>query len=752
MANAARFRLVDVPPGADSLFAAFSVLRGGGKSPEFYRRIAVEQLLPSNFNTPVNLLMYKKSMSVPGKDPGLREIRALSRGWAVNIVVVDQNYQPITGMQSNRNNAYRKEYYMLYTGGSYKALIRKNFIAYRMAGSSNTQRRAASLAAAIAEGFPKNLDKKKGPSPGWKSAGTLKWLGQSTGVPLYQKEVGTNQKCVRIKGTDDHIYTYNGWKIVGDDLVWTGGKIHVKSDSIARAIAEAAIRTPAVLGEVRVSKERAGLLARLFSRSASPSAVRTARSNSRVANAIRNALEARAARPASSAAARPVAQQKSRLSSIANALRNGLRSRRVTSGGGGAQQTGVEQGGKPGGGVQQPGGKPGGGPSTGKTADIKTRVNGTLDLDAIFEDFYSQKHPSYSNQDVVTFYNDLLAYIVNSEVNKTKSVELITKVLKNLKVHLKSISNRPNTNVVNRLTYYFTNLTDEQAKQIAKEYVEQHRQNEKPPPAAKPAFSLPPFFRGRNTIGNAINYSNRQEREYYNRGGGFGAAAPSFNTRRAAPSFTAPAPPSALTFPSLPAEQKAAIAAEATKNLTPNQKRVVNTAGGAQLVANIVAKAGGANKVKQAAVALQTYSKNNAVRMGLTTNIAANAVNKLGGPMNAVTAAAITNKIVAAMNRKVIANRVAVKRKQKRKSKPKAKPVPESPPIRARLLKAMVKKFTKNELVKIAGENALGSKNNKTKNSLVKNFTKFMRRQPKGGKKQEKKGSVPEYRVKKTKK
>jgi hypothetical protein len=44
--------------------------------------------------------------------------------------------------------------------------------------------------------------------------------------------------------------------------------------------------------------------------------------------------------------------------------------------------------------------------------------------------------------------------------------------------------------------------------------------------------------------------------------------------------------------------------------------------------------------VKQAAVALQTYSKNNAVRMGLTTNIAANAVNKLGGPMNAATAAA----------------------------------------------------------------------------------------------------------------
>ena len=318
-----------------------------------------------------------------------------------------------------------------------------------------------------------------------------------------------------------------------------------------------------------------------------------------------------------------------------------------------------------------------------------------------------------------------------------------------LKDHLKSISNLKNNNVVNRLTYYFTNLTDEEAKKIAKAYVDQHRQGSTP--VAKTTLSFPSLFVGRgNNIGNAINYSNRQEREYFNRGRGFGSPSPLSNTRRA-PSFTGAAltSPAGPTFSSLPIEQKAAIAAQATKNLTPNQKRVVNTAGGAQLVANIVAKAGGANKVKQAAVALQTYSKNNAVRMGLTTNIAANAVNKLGGPMNAVTAAAITNKIVAAMNQKVIANRVAVKRrKAKAKAKPKAKAAPESPPIRARLLKAMVKKFTKNELVRIAGENALGSKNNKTKNSLVKNFTKFMRRQPKGGKK----GSVPEYSKKKTKK
>ena len=341
--------------------------------------------------------------------------------------------------------------------------------------------------------------------------------------------------------------------------------------------------------------------------------------------------------------------------------------------------------------------------------------------------------------------------------NKAEKDTLLAKVLVKLDFHLNRILIGfvlRNSNVLDRLRYYEKDLQYEEAKVIARKYIKKYMNanpESKPPGTAappRPGLSFPSLFGGRNNFGSAINYANRQERAYGGYSSGFGAPAPPlFNTRRAAPSAgTAPAPPNALRFPGIPAEQRAAIAAQATKNLTPNQKRVVNTAGGAQLVANIVAKAGGANKVKQAAEALQTYSKNNAVRMGLTTNIAANAVNKLGGPMNAITAAAITNKIIAAMNRKVVAAKVAAKRK--RKSKPKPKPAPESPPIRARLLKAMVKKFTKNELVKIAGENALGSKNNKTKNSLVKNFTKFMRRQPKGGKK----GSVTNQGHKKTKK
>jgi len=692
----------------------------------------------------------------PAPTTVLEEIGTLARLLGINIVVLDGTGAEVSNLRMNRNNS-RRTYYLTYVDG--------RFSAGKKPGPTPRQQRAATLAAAIINGFPKNFEKKRGPSPGWKSAGTLMWLGSSTDVPLYQKQTGGVQKYVRVKGTETHIYKYKGWKIVGDNLVWVGDRLTVTSDKIARAIAEAATRVPEIVGEVSIPKERVGLFTRLFSRDASKSAIRSVRLNIRVANAIRNALEDRGVKSRGDVPRR-------KLSSIANALRNAIR--RVTPGGGqssgkpgggqagggqagggqagGGQAGGGQAGGKPGGG--QSSGKPGGGQSSGKPFSnyIKTKNNGTLDLDATFAEFYSVKHPYdlYSNKDVVAFYNGLIEYILKSEANKNISVSLIAKVLLKLNQHLKAIYNKRTSvnNVRNRLTYYVTNLTYDQAKQIAKKFVEMYQRATATTKPTQPALSFPPLFgRRQNNIYGAVNYANRQERAFSGYGG-FGAPAPSSLTApRPATSFTAPAAPNALRFPSLPPEQKAAIVSQATKNLTPNQKRVVNTAGGAQLVANIVAKAGGANKVKQAATALQTYSKNNAVRMGLTTNIAANAVTKLGGPMNAATAAAITNKIVAAMNQKAVANRAAVKRKQKRKSKPKPKPTPEAPPIRARLLKAMVTKFTKNELIRIAGENALGTKNNKTKNSLVKNFTKFMRRQPKG-----KKGSVTNKGPKKTKK
>ena len=707
------------------------------------------------------------------------KIKRLEDELDVKIKVINNGGAEVANLRTNKTSGRLGTYYLVYNqttgftpgkkpGPSPRARRVASLTAAiiegipRKAVNSPRARRAASLAAAIIEGIPKTFDRTRGPSEGWEAAGTLQFLGRPIGVALYRKKSGGVQKYTRVKGTENYVYKYKGWKIIGDELVWVGDKLSVKSDSVARAIAEAAIRTPEVLGHVKANGERAGLLARLFSRGASPAAVRSVQRSARVANAIRNALTAPRA---GGAARKPI------LPVITNALRNAFKGRRRNPAATPTPGETPVAGGQPSNGTPVAGGqKPNGKPASSYL--VFTNTNKTvLDLDATFDQFYARKQlpETYPDDGVIDFFNELIKYISSKERTQPKNQldEMFKKVLTRLDTHLNAIStgmrSRNKNNRPGRFSYYEQHLKYEEAKVVARKYIKKHPET-KPPgtPAAppKPGLSFPSLFGGRNNIGSAINYANRQEREY--RGYGGAPAPPSlFNTRRAASSAGmggAPPPPEALRFPALPAEQRAAIAAQATRNLTPNQKRVVNTAGGAQLVANIVAKAGGANKVKQAATALQTYSKNNAVRMGLTTNIAVNAVNKLGGPMNAITAAAITNKIVAAMNQKVVANRAAVKRKQKRKSKPKPKPAPEPSPIRARLLKAMVKKFTKNELVRIAGENALGSKNNKTKNSLVKNFTKFMRRQPKGGKKGGprfsggKKGSVTNQGPKKTKK
>jgi len=201
------------------------------------------------------------------------------------IHVINKNGFEVANLRTNKTSGRLGTYYLVYNKNT-------GFTPGTKPANSPRMRRAASLAAAIIEGIPKQFDRKRGPSEGWESAGTLMWLGQSTGVPLYKKKAGGAQKYVRVKGTDKHIYSYKGWKIIGDDLVWVGDKLSVKSDSIARAIAEAAIRTPAVFAHVKPG-EHAGLLARLFSRNASPSAVRSVQRNARVANAIRNALSSK---------------------------------------------------------------------------------------------------------------------------------------------------------------------------------------------------------------------------------------------------------------------------------------------------------------------------------------------------------------------------------------------------------------------------------------------------------------------------
>jgi sulfur carrier protein ThiS len=165
--------------------------------------------------------------------------------------------------------------------------------------------------------------------------------------------------------------------------------------------------------------------------------------------------------------------------------------------------------------------------------------------------------------------------------------------------------------------------------------------------------------------------------------------------------------------------------------LTPAENKVVSNVGDIERVNRIFREAGGPSKVSEAIAVLKTYPRNKAVSMRLVTSAAANAVAKLGGPNKATVAVAVNEKIVQA-------------RKRARKSK--VKVVVAAPQVRATLLKSLVKKFTKNELVKIAGKNVLGGSNKK--NNLVKSFTKYVRRQPT----KKKRGSVHGPKPKKTKK
>jgi hypothetical protein len=52
-------------------------------------------------------------------------------------------------------------------------------------------------------------------------------------------------------------------------------------------------------------------------------------------------------------------------------------------------------------------------------------------------------------------------------------------------------------------------------------------------------------------------------------------------------------------------------------------------------------------------------------------------------------------------------------------------------PIRVKLMKEIIKRLTKEEIIQLVGESSLGNKKANSKNELVKNFTKFVRRQPK---------------------
>ena len=193
-------------------------------------------------------------------------------------------------------------------------------------------------------------------------------------------------------------------------------------------------------------------------------------------------------------------------------------------------------------------------------------------------------------------------------------------------------------------------------------------------------------------------------------------------------------PPRAPRGPEGAPTEREKVAEKFASMMTANEKKAVNNAGGAALINKLVAEAGGPLQVAKAKNALAKF-KNPTIATAMTgvSPKAMNLVTNLGGPNKA-------NLILSANHKLDIAKKTVRKRRAKAKAKVTANKV------RATLLKAMVKKFTKNELVKLAGKNALGENKNTNKNKLVNNFTKYVRRKPK------KRRSVTGPKPKKTKK
>jgi len=158
--------------------------------------------------------------------------------------------------------------------------------------------------------------------------------------------------------------------------------------------------------------------------------------------------------------------------------------------------------------------------------------------------------------------------------------------------------------------------------------------------------------------------------------------------------------------------------------ITSNEKSAINNMGGSSAIQKILRESGGPIELEKASTALKNFpNKNMAIQMTGASPKAINAVMSIGGPNRA--------NVILSVNHKLNVAQSSVRKARKAKRARKAKLAAPANRVRATLLKAMVKKFTKDEIVKIAGENALGTKDNKNKNTLVKNFTKYVRRQPK---------------------
>jgi hypothetical protein len=160
-------------------------------------------------------------------------------------------------------------------------------------------------------------------------------------------------------------------------------------------------------------------------------------------------------------------------------------------------------------------------------------------------------------------------------------------------------------------------------------------------------------------------------------------------------------------------------APEVTAPLTPAEKNVVTRVGGPTQIKKIFKSAGNANNLAKAGSVLSQFPNMNTKQVSQISGVsvkALNAAKRLGSPNNVALIISASNKIA-----------------KPRKRKAPKKKAPEPPQIRVRLVKKIIGMLPKDKLIRLAGENALGNSMfpPPNKNTVVKNFMKHVRRQPK---------------------
>ena len=153
--------------------------------------------------------------------------------------------------------------------------------------------------------------------------------------------------------------------------------------------------------------------------------------------------------------------------------------------------------------------------------------------------------------------------------------------------------------------------------------------------------------------------------------------------------------------------------------LPPAQKNAVQQAGGINNSLRIIQNGGGTQEVAKAAEALNEFP--NAKQAMAIKNVkpaAIAAVRAIGTPNRAMNVVNAVTNMNANANANVRVSPTPVNKK-----------APQ--PIRVKLMKQIIKRLTKEEIIQLVGESTLGNKKANSKNELVKNFTKFVRRQPK---------------------